>query len=181
MSSFRGWNPLGLKCVAMPATMGVAISCRQGDEHSKLGGAEDVGVNPLEPGEEQIVSAMQQAPDYVSMHFSDVPREVERLLGAQVFQRGEFKLLPACYKTSARSGITTLENVIDTTAVVRTSMGFCSSGGCTPSSTVDARHCVDAYVYYCTAGVPLVFVLPLINVTRRNNTDETETVSFSLI
>lgn len=37
----------------------------QGDEHSVLGGAEDVLVNALAPGEEQTVSVMLQAPNYV--------------------------------------------------------------------------------------------------------------------
>lgn len=36
-----------------------------GDDRSILGGAEEVMVNPLDPGEEQTVCVMQQAPDYV--------------------------------------------------------------------------------------------------------------------
>jgi len=40
---------------------------RQGDDHSVLGGAEEVLINPLEPGEQQTVTVMQQAPDYVSI------------------------------------------------------------------------------------------------------------------
>ncbi len=42
------------------------FSLRQGDEHSVLGGVEEVPVNPLEPGEEQTVTVMQQAPGIVS-------------------------------------------------------------------------------------------------------------------
>ena len=40
----------------------------QGDQHSLLGGAIDVPINPLEPGEEQTVTVMQQAPNFVSKH-----------------------------------------------------------------------------------------------------------------
>lgn len=36
------------------------------DEYSGIGGAEFVMVNPLRPGEEQVVSVMQQAPNHVS-------------------------------------------------------------------------------------------------------------------
>ncbi|CAM9167392.1 unnamed protein product, partial [Hapterophycus canaliculatus] len=39
---------------------------RAGDERSVIGGAEDVMINPLRPGEEQVVSVMQQAPDHES-------------------------------------------------------------------------------------------------------------------
>lgn len=38
---------------------------------SVIGGVEDVMINPLRPGEEQVVSVMQQAPD----HVSDVGRQ----------------------------------------------------------------------------------------------------------
>ncbi|CAM9291741.1 unnamed protein product [Ectocarpus sp. 4 AP-2014] len=37
---------------------------RSSDEYSGIGGAEFVMVNPLRPGEEQVVSVMQQAPDH---------------------------------------------------------------------------------------------------------------------
>lgn len=55
-----------------PLTLRAAFFClfvlsRQGDEHSVLGGAEEVSVNPLEPGEEQTVTVMLEAPDFVSL------------------------------------------------------------------------------------------------------------------
>lgn len=47
----------------------VRVACSQGgdDDESQIGGAHAVMINPLLPGEEQIVSVMQQAPEDVSV------------------------------------------------------------------------------------------------------------------
>lgn len=65
-------SPSLLKIVALLAPSGVRWCFDgQGEEHSFLGGAEDVLVNPLEPGEEQTVTVMQQAPDFEAWSVTD--------------------------------------------------------------------------------------------------------------
>lgn len=54
-----------MKNITMHVPSWVLCGGGQGEEHSILGGAEDVLVNPLAPGEEQTVSVMLQAPNYV--------------------------------------------------------------------------------------------------------------------
>eukprot|EP00903_Cladosiphon_okamuranus_P015921 g14706.t1 len=43
----------------------------RGDDHSAIGGAEDVVINPLAPGEEQTISIMLQAPNYEAWSLKD--------------------------------------------------------------------------------------------------------------
>lgn len=52
---------------------------RQGDEHSVLGGVEEVLVNPLQPGEEQTVTVMLEAPNFVSV-LANLPRRSKESL-----------------------------------------------------------------------------------------------------
>eukprot|EP00752_Nemacystus_decipiens_P005433 g4924.t1 len=56
-------------------TGGVAFGRRtkfsRGDDHSVLGGVEDVAINPLAPGEDQTVSVMMQAPNYDAWALKD--------------------------------------------------------------------------------------------------------------
>ncbi|CAN0197450.1 unnamed protein product [Scytosiphon promiscuus] len=55
------WKIANIGGVVFPKTTKLS---RVGDEMSVIGGAQDVMINPLRPGEEQTVSVMQQAPDH---------------------------------------------------------------------------------------------------------------------
>lgn len=58
--------PLEHRLSCLPLAWGVlCFGGQKRDEHSVLGGVVDVMVNLLEPGEDQTVSVMMQAPSYV--------------------------------------------------------------------------------------------------------------------